>query len=165
MSQLNTKESSGIGGHGTSKSGTETWEEGLDTALAAGLDGVDGEDGDPHGDSGSCSGACNSCETELAAGLSSDRINRRHLALDVLVGGEIGSGTRSVTGEGSGAAAEDTADSTLLVQLADNVDAAVVLGLLARGKLLLALDLQDDLDALEGGGDGRHGNGGDETGG
>jgi hypothetical protein len=37
VSQLDTEESSGIGGHGTSKGGTETREEGLDAALAVQL--------------------------------------------------------------------------------------------------------------------------------
>lgn len=183
MRQLDAQESGGVGGHGSSQGGTEAGEEGLVAALAvqladdaadgdvalgglqAGLDGVNGENGDPHGNTRSSSSACHSSQAELAAGLASNRIDGGQTALDILVGGEVGGGTGTVTGEGGGGASEDAADAALAVELADDVDSAVVLGLLAGGQLLLALDLQNDLDALERGGNRRHGDGGEETGG
>jgi hypothetical protein len=168
VSQLDTEESSSVGGHSTSKGRTKSREECLDTTLSVEftndatngdvalrglqtrLDRIDGEDRYPHGNSSGSSSACDSTETELAAGLSSEGINRCHLSLDVLVGGKVGSRTGAVTGESSSAAAEDAADTALLVELADDVNASVILGLLAGSKLLLTLDLEDDLDALEG---------------
>lgn len=183
VSQLNTKEGGGVGGHGTGQGGTEAGEEGLVTSLAvqlpddtaerdvalsrlqAGFDCVDGEDGDPHGNTSSGTGAGDGCETQLAAGLSGVGVDGSELALDVLVRGEVGGRTRTVTGEGGGTTTEDTAHASLAVQLLDDVEAAAVLGLLAGGELLLALDLEDDLDALKGGRDGRHGDGREEAGG
>lgn len=181
VGQLDTQESRRVGGHGTGEGGTEAGEEGSVTALAveatddaadgdvalggleAGLDGVDGEDGDPHGDTGGGAGAGDGHEAELAAGLAGLGVDGGHAALDVLVGGEVGGGAGPVAGEGGDAAAEDAAHAALLVQLADDVDAAVVLGLLAGRERLLALHLEDDLDALKGRGDGRHGDGGEEA--
>ena len=50
-----------------------------------------------------------------------------------------------------------------MVELADDVEAAAVFWLLAGFERLLALDLEDDFDALKGGGDCGHGDGGEET--
>lgn len=92
------------------------------------------------------------------------RVRGRHLAFDVLVRGEVGGGARPVAGEGHGAAAEDAADAAVGVELAHDVEAAGVAGLFAGGELFLALDLEEDFDALEGGGDESHGDGGEESG-
>lgn len=181
MSQLDTEESGGVGGHGTGQSRTEAGEEGLEAtasvqladhttkgdvalgSLEARLDGVDGEDGNPHGDTGGATGSDDGTNAEVAGGLAGDGVLGAKSALDVLVGGKVRGGTRAVTGESSDAAAENGAHTTLLVELADDVETAAVLGLLARGEGLLTLDLEDDLDALKGGGNGRHGDGGKET--
>lgn len=177
MRELHAEEGRGVGGHRPRQRGTETREEGLEAALAVelpddaaqgdvalrglqtGLDSVDGEDGDPHGDAGGGTGARHGGQAELAGGLALGVLGA-HLALDVLVGGEVGGAAGTVPGEGGDAAAEDAADAALAVELADDVEAAVVLWLLAGSELLLALHLEDDLDALEGGGDGGHGDGG-----
>lgn len=183
MSQLDTQKRSSIGWNSTSQRRSETREEGLvatlsveltnnttqrDVALGSlqtRLDSIDREDGDPHGYTGSSSGAGNCGEAQLASGLSSNGILGAQFALDVLVGGEVGGGAGTVTGQSGNAAAEDAAQTALAVQAAGDVEAAAVLGLLAGGEGLLALDLEDDLDALKGGGDGGHGDGGEETGG
>lgn len=183
VGQLNTEERRGVGGHGSRQGGTEAREEGLEATLAvqladgaaegdvalgsleARLDSVDGEDGDPHGDTGGGSGAGDGRQAELAGGLAGDGVLGAEGALDVLVGGKVGGRAGTVAGKGGGAAAEDAAHTALTIELADDIETTAVLGLLAGGELLLALDLQDDLDALEGGGDGGHGDGGEETGG
>ncbi|ROW04447.1 hypothetical protein VMCG_05012 [Cytospora schulzeri] len=128
------------------------------------LDRVDGEHGDPHGDARGGAGTRHGREAELAAGPARVRVQGRQPPLDVLVGGEVGGAAGAVPGEGGGRAAEDGAGAALGVQLADDVEPARVPGLLA-GLELLVLDLEDDLDALEGGGDGGHGDGGEEAGG
>ena len=107
----------------------------------------------------------NSRQAELARRLARDRVLGRKRALDVLVGSEVGGGAGAVAGERGGGAAEDGAQAAFGVELAHDVGAAGVFGLFAWRELLLALDLQDDLDALEGGGDGCHGDGGEEAGG
>lgn len=183
MSQLDTQEGGGVGRDGTGQGRTEAGEEGLEAAAAveladdttksdvalggleARLDGVDGEDGNPHGNTGSTTGGDDGADAEVAGGLAGDGVLGAEGALDVLVGGKVGGGAGAVAGEGGDAAAEDGADAALLVELADDVEAAVVFGLLAGAEGLLALDLEDDLDALKGGGDGGHGDGGEETGG
>lgn len=173
-------QSSRVGGHGTAQRGPEAGEEGLETTVAvdgadgapdggttgvtlqARLDGVDGEDGDPHGHTGGTTGRQDGGHGQIARDVAVGILGGQ-AALDVLVGGEVGGGTGAITGQGHGAAAEDAADATLLVQLTDDVHAARVLGLLARRGRVLALDLQQHLDPLEGGGDEGHGNGGEET--
>lgn len=181
MGQLDAEKGSCVGGNGTSQSRSEAREKGSVSALSvevtndtakrdvalgglqARLDGVDGEDGDPHGHTGSGTGAGNGRQAQLAGGLSGDGILGAQDALDVLVGGEVGGRSGTITSKCGHAAAEDAAQASLGVQLADDVDTTVVLGLLAWRKLLLALDLQNDLDALKGRGDGRHGNRREET--
>lgn len=182
MSQFNTQEGCRVGRHRSCQGRAETGEEGPvatfavelahDTAdgdvalggLQTRLDGVDGEDGNPHGHTGGSACARHSREAQLPRGLARGRINGRHGPLDVLVCGKVGGGAGAVARKRGSAAAEDAADAALAVQLAHDVEASAVLGLLAGLELLLALDLQDDLDALKGGGDGRHGDGGEEAG-
>lgn len=181
MSEFDAQEGRSIGGHGSRQGRAEAREEGLETSLAveltndaanrdvalgglqARLDRVHGEDGDPHGDTSSGAGGSHGGQTQLARWLPRDGILGAELALDVLVGGKVGGGAGPVAGEGGGAAAEDAADAAFAVELADDVEAAAVLGLLAGGELLLALNLEDDLDALKGGGDHGHGDGGEEA--
>lgn len=183
VSQLDTQERGRVGRHGTSQRRAEAREEGLVAAagvqlpddaaqrhvalgrLQARLDRVDGEDGDPHGDTGRTTGGDDGAEAQLARGPAGDGVLGAEAALDVLVGGKVAGGAGAVAGERGDAAAEDAAHAALLVELADDVDAAVVLGLLARRERFLALDLKDDLDALKGRRDGGHGNGGEKTGG
>ena len=93
------------------------------------------------------------------------RIDGRHQPLHVLVRGEIRRGAWPVAGQRHGAAAEDTFDAALGVELAHDVEAAGVAGLFAGGEGFLALDLEEDFDALEGSGDEGHGDGGEEAGG
>lgn len=180
MRQLDAQEGGGVGGDGPRQGRAEAGKEGPDAALGvqladdaadgdvalgglqARLDGVDGEDGDPHGDSGGGTGAGDGGQAELAAGLAGGRVDGGQAALDVLVGGEVCGAPGPVAGQGCGAAAEDGAHAALAVQLAHDVQAAVVARLLARGEALV-LDLQDDLYALEGGGDGGHRDGGEEA--
>lgn len=181
--QLYSQKGCRVGRDSTSQRGTETREEGLVAALAvelandasdgdvalgglkAGFHGVDREDGNPHGDTGTGTGARHGRQAQLAGGLSGDGVLGAEVLLDDLVGGEVGGASGPVAGEGGDAAAEDGAQAALAVELAHDVEAAAVLWLLAGRELLLALDLQDDLDALKGGGDGRHGDGGEEAGG
>lgn len=181
MSQLDTEEGGGVGGHSSSKGGTETREEGLEASLSvklahnttdrdvafgclqAGLDGVNGKDRNPHGNTGGSTGACDGRQAELSTGLTSDGIDGSHGALDVFVGSKISSRARAVAGKGSSATAEDAAETALAIELANDIDTTVVLWLFARSELLLALDLQNDLDTLEGGGNGSHGNSGEEA--
>lgn len=183
MRQLNAQERSSVRRNGTSERRSKAREESLVAALAvqladdasdgdvalgglqAGLYGIDGEDGNPHGHAGTGTSACNGRQAQLAGGLAGLGIGRAQLALDDLVGGEVGGASGTVAGEGGCAATEDGAQAALAVELAHDVEAAVVLGLFAGGELLLALDLEDDLDALKGGGDGGHGDGGEEAGG
>ena len=183
VSQLDTQESRRIRRNSPSKRGTETREESLETTLGvhlandaaksdvtlgslkAGLDGIDREDRNPHGYTSSGTSAGNSEERKLALGLSGDGILRSQTTLDVLVSSEVSSRTGAITGEGSSGAAEDGAETALAVELADDVEGTGVLGLFAGGEGLLALDLEDDFDALEGGGDEGHGDGGEEAGG
>lgn len=49
--------------------------------------------------------------------------------------------------------------------MADDVEAVCVAGFFPGGEGFLALDLEEDFDALEGGGDEGHGDGGEEAGG
>lgn len=181
--QLHAQEGSRVGGHGPRQRGPEAREEGLESPLAvqladdpadghvplcrlqARLDRVDGEDGYPHGHARGGARARHGRQAQLARGPPRGRVLGAEAALDELVGGEVGGGPGTVAGEGGGAAAEDAAEPALAVELADDVEPARVLGLLAGRELLLVLDLKDDLDALEGGGDGRHGDGGEEAGG
>lgn len=183
MRQLNAQECSSVRRHSTSECRSKAGEESLVATLAVEfandasdgdvalsglqtrLDGVNGEDGNPHGHTGTSTGACNGRQAQLASRLASLRVCRAQLALNNLVGGEVSSASGAVTSEGSSAAAEDGAQAALTVELAHDVETTVVLGLFAGRELLLALDLEDDLDALEGGGNGGHGNGGEETGG
>lgn len=183
VSQLDTQEGGSVSGHGTRQRRADTREEGLEAALAVqllddsanghaglgarlqtALDGINGENGDPHSHTGTSTSNGNGRQTQLAVGLASDGVLGGELLFDVLVGGKVGGGAGTVAGKGGNAAAEDGADTALFVEVADDIDGAVVLGLLARLEDLLALDLEDDLDALKGGGDGGHGNGGQETG-
>lgn len=181
MSQLDAQESSGIGWDSSGEGGTETGEEGSVTApavditddaansdvalggLEARLDGVDGEDGNPHGNTSTSAGAGDGSEAQLTGGLASDGVLGAESALDILVGGEVGSGSRTITSESGDAAAEDGANTAFAVELANDVHTATILGLFAGGKLLLALNLENNLDSLKGGGDSRHGNGGEEA--
>lgn len=133
-------------------------------ALHPRLDCVDGEDRNPHGNAGRTTGRQDSRQRELAGRIAVG-ILRGQAALDVLVRGEVGCRTRTVSRERHGTATEHAADSALLVQLPDDVNASGILGLLARWRRVLALDLQEDLDPLEGSGDQSHGDGGEETGG
>lgn len=183
VSQLDTQECSSIGRDGTGEGRTESGEECLVAATAvnlandaaegdvafgrleARLDGVNGEDGDPHGDAGGTTGGDDGAEAQVAGGLAGDGVLGAEPALDVLVGGEVRGGAGPVAGESGDAAAEDGAQAALTVELADDVDAAAVLWLLAGGKRLLALNLENNLDALKGGGDGGLGDGGEEAGG
>lgn len=173
---------SSVGGHSTSQSRSKSREEGLvSTAgvygsdgtadsrltggtLQAGLDGVDRENRNPHCDTGSTTSSNDSREGKFTGDVSIGVLGSES-TLDILVRGEVGGRTRSVTGQGHGATPEHTAHTTLLVQLAHHIHATGVLGLLARGEGLLALDLQEDLDTLKGRGDKGHGDGGEETGG
>lgn len=183
MRQLDAQECSSVCRHRASERRSKAWEKGLVAALAVQLaddasdgdvalgglqtrfDGIDWEDGNPHGHAGTGTGAGNGRQAQLAGGLAGLGVRRAQLALDDLVGGEVGGASGAVAGEGGGAAAEDGAQAALAVELAHDVEAAVVFGLLAGRELLLALDLEDDLDALKGGGDGGRGDGGEEAGG
>lgn len=183
MRKLNAQKRSSIRRHRTSERRSKAREESLVAALAVQLaddasdgdvalgslqtrlDGIDGEDGNPHGHAGTGSGAGNGRQAQLAGGLAGLGIGRAQLLLDDLVGGEVGGAAGPVAGEGGGAATEDGAQAALAVELAHDVEAAAVFGLLAGRELLLALDLEDDLDALKGRGDGRHGDGREEAGG
>lgn len=182
VSQLDTQEGGGVGGHGSAQSRTEAREEGLDTSLSVELaddasqrdvalgglqtrlDGIDGEDGNPHGNTGSTTCSHDGGNAQLARGVAVGVLGAE-LGLDDLVRGKVTGGSGTITGERGEGAAEDGADAALLVELADDVAGAAVLGLLAGRELLLALDLQNNLDALEGGRDGRHGDGREEAGG
>lgn len=182
MRQLHAQERSGIRGHGSRKRGSEPGEEGLHTAatiqlthdgpdthvplgrLQPTLDRVDGEDGDPHGHARGATCTRNSEQTQVALGFSGGRVAGRQAPLDILVGREVRRAAGSVSREGGHAPAEDGADPALGVELAHDVDAAFVFRLLARLETL-ALDLQDDFHALKGGGDGRHGDRAEESGG
>lgn len=182
MRQLNAQECSSVRRHRASERRSKAREEGLVAALAVQLaddasngdvalgslqtrlDGINREDWNPHGHAGTGSRAGNGRQAQLAGGLAGLGVRRAQLALDDLVGGEVGGAAGPVAGEGGGAAAEDGAYAALAVELAHDVEAAAVFGLLAGRELLLALDLEDDLDALKGGGDGRHGDGGEEAG-
>lgn len=126
------------------------------------LDRIDGEDRDPHGHTSRRTGARNRRQAKLARGFSRSRVHGGEFPLDVLVRGEIGGRAGPVAGQGSSGAAENGANAPFAVELADDVDTARVAGLLARLELLV-LDLEDDLDAFEGGGDGGHGDRGEET--
>ena len=183
MRQLDTQESSSISRHRSRQRGRKAREEGLVTArpvkllhhttnrdvalrsLQPALDGIDREHGDPHSHTGTGTRNGNRAQAKLAASLAGNGILGRQRLLDVLVRGEVGGGTGTVARERGDGATEDGTDTALAVKLAHDVHAARVLGLFAGGKLLLALDLQDHLDALKGRGDGRHGDGGEEAGG
>lgn len=182
VSQLDTQEGDSVSGHSSGQSRAEAGEEGLDTALSVELandasqrdvalgslqtrlDGIDGEDRNPHGNTGGTTSSHDGGNAQLARGVTVGVLGAK-LGLDDLVRGKVTGGSGTVTGKRGKGAAEDGADATLLVKLADDVAGAAVLGLLARCELLLALDLQNNLDALKGGRDGRHGDGREETGG
>ena len=182
MCELDSEECRSIRRNGSGNGRAETREEGLEATpsvqlsdhtsdrhvalgcLESALDCVDREDGDPHRHAGGGTCAGDSGQTQFSVGLSSDRVLGRQLSLDVLVRGEVGGGSRAITGQGGRGATEDGSDTAFLVELPYDIQAAAVLGFLAGRELLLALDLQHDLDALKGGGDGGHRNGGEETG-
>jgi len=169
-----------ISGHGTAQSRSEAGEESLEAAagihradgaadgglarctLQTGLDGVDGEDGNPHGNTGTTTSSQNGRQGQFAGDVTLCILGGQR-TLDILVGGEVGSRSRAVAGQRHGAAAEDAAKTALLVQLAHDVHAARVLGFFTRGQCFLALDLQEDLDTLEGCGNQSHGDGREET--
>lgn len=173
-------QSSRVGRHSTSQRRAETREESLETtagvhgadstansglarcALQAGLDSVDGENGNPHGNTGGTTRSNNRRQGQLASHVAIGILGGQR-PLDVLVGGKVGGRSGTITSQRHGAAAEDTTDTALLVQLAHDIHTTGVLGLLAGRGRVLALDLEQDLDALEGGGDQGHGNGGEET--
>lgn len=174
--QLDAQKRRRVRRHRSRQRGPEAREEGLDAALAVelpddaadahvalgglqpALHRVDGEHGDPHGDTGGAARDRDRGQAQVALGQTRDGVLGGESALDVLVGGEVGGAAGHVAGEGGGAAAEDGAHAAFLVELAHDVEAALVLGLLA-GLQALALDLQDHLDALEGRGDDGHGHG------
>ena len=180
--QLHAQEGCRVRRHGTRQGRANTGEEGLEAAggmdaldraadrgaalgrLQTRLDGVDRENGDPHSNTGGTTSSHNSRQRKRAreTGL---RVLGRQFPLHNLVCSEVGGGAGAVAGEGHGRATEDGANAALLVQLADDVNTARVLGLLAGSELLLALDLEEHLHALERGSDERHGDGGEETGG
>lgn len=182
VGQLHAQEGCCVRGHGTRQSGTDTGEESLEAArgvdaldsaadrgaalcgLQTRLDSVDGEDGDPHGNTSGTTRSHDSRQRKRTREASL-RILGRQLPLHNLVCSEVGSGTGAVAGKRHGGATEDGADTALLVQLTDDIKTARVLGLLAGSELLLALDLEEHLHALKGGGDEGHGDGGEETGG
>lgn len=181
VSQLDTQESSSIGRHSSSQSRAKAGEESFNATLSVEfandttqrdvalgslqtrLDGINREDGNPHGDASTTTSGNDGGDAQLA-GLASDGVLGGEGALDVFVGSKVTGGTGAVTSQRGDGAAEDAADSAFLVQLADDVDAAVVLWLLAGRELFLALDLQDDLDAFKGGRDCRHGDRAEESG-
>ena len=132
-------------------------------ALQATLHGIDGEHRDPHRHAGCPSRRHHSREAEIA-GRVPVSVFGCHFPLDVLVRREIRCAAGAVAREGHGAAAEDGFDAAFFVELADDVEAAGVAGLFARGEGFLALDLEEDFDAFEGGGDEGHGDGGEEAG-
>lgn len=133
------------------------------STLHARLDGVDGEDGDPHGDTSSTTSRQDGGHRELPGDVAVLILGGEG-ALDVLVGGEVGGRSGTIPSERHGATPEDTADSTLLVQLADDIHSTGVLGLLAGWGWVLTLDLEQHLDTLERRRDQGHGDGGEETG-
>lgn len=180
MRQFDAQERRGVGRDGPRERGSEAGEKGLDTttsielsddgadgnislgSLEARLDGIDREDGDPHGDTSGATGAGDGHETQLALWFPRGRITGGESALDVLIGGEIGGTPRTITGECGGRAAKDRPQAALGIKLADDVDSALVFRLLAWLETL-ALDLQYDLDPLEGRRDGCHGDRAEET--
>lgn len=133
-------------------------------ALKPALHRVDGEDGNPHGHASGAARDDDGFQAELPA-RHAVVVQGGEFPLDILVGGEVGGGAGPVSSEGHGGTAEDGADAAFFVELANNVGAAGVAGFLAGAEGSLALDLEEDFDALEGGGDEGHGDGGEEAGG
>lgn len=181
LRQFDAQESRRIRWHGSGQRWAQTREERLEPAtrmdlpdgarnrrialraLQPALDRINWEDGDPHSHTSRTTGGHDGRQTQLAG--CAIRVLGGQAALDDLVGGEVGGAARSVAGKGHGGAAEDGADAALFVELANDVEAAAVLWLLAGRELLLTLDLEEHLDTLEGRGNERHGDGGEEAGG
>lgn len=132
------------------------------TRLQLALDRVDGKHGDPHRDTRRTARGHDGRQTEVTSGLAVGVFGAQ-VALRGLVRREVENGARTVAGQRHGGSAEDRPQAAFLVQLAHDVDAAGVLWLLARRELFLALDLQEDFDALEGRRDQRHGDRGEEA--
>lgn len=183
MRQLHSQKGCRVGRHGSGQRRAKAREERAEPALAVHLandtahshiaalgrlqprlDRVDGKHGDPHGHASRRPGARHCRQAKLARGFSGGRVHGGEFPLDVLVRGEVGGRAGPVAGQGGSGAAEDGANAAFAVELADDIDTARVAGLLAWLELLV-LDLEDDFDALEGGGDGGHGDSGEETGG
>jgi hypothetical protein len=133
-------------------------------ALQPALDRIHRKHRDPHRHARARPRHRNRTQTQLPLRLPL-RVLRRHPPLRVFISREIRRGAGPVARERHGRAAENAADAAVLVELADDVDATGVAGFLAGGERLLALDLEEDFDALEGGGDEGHGDGGEEAGG
>ena len=131
------------------------------STLQAALDSVDGEDRDPHGDTGRATGRHDGGNAELAR--LAVLVLGRQPALDRLVRGEVDGRAGPVARQSHYRSAVDRSDSALFVQLAHDVGAARVFGLLAGAQLFLALQLQEHFHALEGCGDDGHGDGGEEA--
>lgn len=130
--------------------------------LQPALNRIDRKHRDPHGHAGGPPGRHHRRQTQRARRLPVGILGRHH-ALDILVGGEVRGAARPVAGERHQRAAEDGADAAFGVELADDVEAAGVAGLFAGAEGFLALDLEEHFDALEGGGDEGHGDGGEEA--
>lgn len=130
-------------------------------ALQAALDRVDRENGDPHRHARRAASSHDGRDAQLA-GLAV-RVLGRESALDRLVRCEIGRGAGPVARQRHHRPAVDGANAAFLVQLADHVHAAGVFGLLAGCEGLLPLDLEEHFYALEGCGDERHRDGGEEA--
>lgn len=130
--------------------------------LQSRLDRVDREHRDPHGYAGRRARTRHSRQAKLAGGFPRRRVHGGQLALDVLVGGEIRRGAGAVAGQGGSGPAKDGAHAALAVELADNVETARVAGFFTRLEFLV-LDLENNLDTLEGGGNGSHGDRGEEA--
>lgn len=133
-------------------------------ALQPALNGIDRENGDPHGNTRGTARHHDGRQRELP-GFTRHGILWCELPLHDFVRSEVTRGAWPVTGKRHGRPTEHGAHAAFLVQLTHDVDAARVFGLLAGGELLLALDLKQDFDALEGSGDERHGDSAEEAGG
>lgn len=180
--QLDTEESGGVCRNSSGQGRAKAGEEGLDSAtgkdtldgaadggptfgrLQSRLDGVDGEDGDPHGNTRSTTSSHDCGQAQFSGGIAVGVLGAE-TALDILVDGKVGGGTRTITSQSHGTASKHRPNTTFLVELSDDIDTAIVLGLLAGGQLFLALDLEKNLDSLKGGCDEGHGDGGEEAGG
>jgi len=175
-------QSCGVGRHSSSQSRSESWEESLQSTVTVHrpdgtsngrsafstlhprLDGINREHRNPHGDTGGTTSSQHSRHGQFARDVP-PLILRSQAAFDVFVGGKVRGGSGTVTRQGHGTTTENTAQTTLLVQLFNDVQSAGVFRLLAGWRRVLALDLEENLDTLEGGGDQGHGDRGEETGG